>query len=51
MIVAIVVSFIVPSGYHIALIYVSIATMFFLVNFQWLERLLWVLLTIKKKIP
>ena len=39
MIVAIVVSFIVPSGYHVALIYVSIAIMFFLVNFIPLESL------------
>ena len=31
MIVAIVVSFLMPSAYHLALIYVSAATMFFLV--------------------
>lgn len=33
MIVAIVVSFVVPSAYHLALIYVSVATMFFLVRY------------------
>ena len=33
MIVAIVTSFAVPSAYHLALLYVSAATMFFLVSF------------------
>lgn len=32
MIVAILVTFVVPSAYHLALIYVSIAIMFFLVS-------------------
>lgn len=32
MIVAVIASFIMPSAYHLALIYVSAATMFFLVS-------------------
>lgn len=35
MIVVIAVSLVMPSAYHIALIYISAAVMFFLVSFLW----------------
>jgi hypothetical protein len=39
MIVAVIASFIMPSAYHLALIYVSAATMFFLVIIYFLIKL------------